>query len=68
MVGRVKWFDNTKAYGFMEYKGHEDIFVHYSAIELNDNKTLIEGEFSNYELLETSKVLQNKNIFQVSEK
>ena len=68
MVGRVKWFDNTKAYGFMEYKVQEDIFVHYSAIELNDYKTLIEGEFSNYELLETSKVLQNKNIFQISEK
>lgn len=52
----------------MEYKGHEDIFVHYSAIELNDYKTLVESELVNCELLETTKILENQKRFQISEK
>lgn len=33
MQGRVKWFNNDKGYGFIDYQNGEDIFVHYSAIK-----------------------------------
>ena len=68
MRGRVKWFNNTKGYGFIEYNDHEDIFVHYSAIELDGYKTLSEGDLVNYELLKTSKGLQAQKVLQVNSK
>ena len=58
MVGRVKWFNNDKGYGFIEYKENEDVFVHYSAIRKDGYKTLTEGSLVNFKLIETSKGLQ----------
>lgn len=66
MVGRVKWFNNEKGYGFIKYDDNEDIFVHYSAIELDGYKTLSEGDLVQYELLKTDKGLQAKKVLQVS--
>lgn len=43
MQGRVKWFNNEKGYGFIEYDQLSDIFVHYSAIQKDGYKTLNEG-------------------------
>lgn len=58
MEGRVKWFNNEKGYGFIEYEDLEDIFVHYSAIIKDGYKTLKEGSMVNFKLIETSKGLQ----------
>ena len=58
MKGRVKWFNNEKGYGFIEYEDLEDIFVHYSAIIKDGYKTLKEGAMVNFKLIETSKGLQ----------
>ena len=58
MKGRVKWFNNVKGYGFIEYDDLEDIFVHYSAIIKDGYKTLKEGTMVNFKLIETSKGLQ----------
>lgn len=58
MKGRVKWFNNEKGYGFIEYGDLEDIFVHYSAIIKDGYKTLKEGTMVNFKLIETSKGLQ----------
>lgn len=58
MYGKVKWFNNEKGYGFIEYKDMEDIFVHYSAIVKNGYKTLSEGSYVNFNLVETAKGLQ----------
>ncbi len=58
MHGKVKWFNNDKGYGFIEYENLEDIFVHYSAIIKDGYKTLSEGACVNFKLIETSKGLQ----------
>ena len=58
MSGKVKWFNNEKGYGFIEYKEDEDIFVHYSAINHPGYKTLKEGQLVEFKLLETTKGYQ----------
>ena len=58
----VKWFNNDKGYGFIDYKQNEDIFVHYSAIELDGYKTLSEGQLVEFKLIETSKGYQAINV------
>jgi CspA family cold shock protein len=42
--GRVKWFNESKGYGFIETGNGKDVFVHYSAIEGSGFKTLSEGD------------------------
>ena len=65
MRGKVKWFNNEKGYGFIEYNDGEDIFVHYSAILTKGYKTLVEGQYVEFELVETDKGLQAKNVVEI---
>ena len=67
MKGRVKWFNNEKGYGFIEYKENEDIFVHYSAIKLDDYKTLTEGQYVEFNLVETPKGYQALDVVVIKE-
>ena len=62
MRGRVKWFNNEKGYGFIDYTENEDIFVHYSAIKQDGYKTLSEGQRVEFDLVETPKGLQAVNV------
>ena len=62
MHGKVKWFNNEKGYGFIEYDNLEDIFVHYSAIVKDGYKTLNEGSLVNFKLVETPKGLQATDV------
>lgn len=64
---RVKWFNNEKGYGFIEYKENEDIFVHYSAIKQEGYKTLTEGQLVDFTLLETVKGFQAVDVTVVKE-
>ena len=65
-MGKIKWFNNEKGYGFIEGEHDEDIFVHYSAIKQDGYKSLSEGQMVEYELLETEKGLQAINVKEVS--
>ena len=60
--GTVKWFNNEKGYGFIEFTDKEDIFVHYSAINQSGYKSLNEGDCVEFTLLETSKGYQALNV------
>ena len=62
MSGKVKWFNNDKSYGFIDYTNGEDIFVHYSAIKANGYRTLTEGQMVSFDLVETPKGLQAVNV------
>ena len=62
MQGRVKWFNNTKGYGFIDHESGEDIFVHYSVIKQDGFRTLSEGQLVDFDLIETPKGLQAINV------
>ena len=67
MRGSVKWFNNDKGYGFIEYVEGEDIFVHYSAIKQEGYKTLNEGQLVEFDLIRTEKGLQAVNVSAIIE-
>ena len=67
MSGQVKWFNNEKGYGFIDYATGEDIFVHYSAIKQDGYKTLSEGQSVEFDLIETPKGLQAINVTATSD-
>lgn len=66
LVGKVKWFNNEKGYGFIVKENYDDIFVHYSQIQDSGFKTLEEGEVVEFELLNGNKGLQAQNVFKIS--
>jgi cold shock protein len=50
MTGKVKWFNDTKGYGFIQLDSGRDVFVHYSVIEAEGYKSLKEGQEVDFEL------------------
>ncbi len=60
--GTVKWFNATKGYGFISGEDGEDVFVHYSAIEVDGYKTLEEGQEVEFEVVEGEKGPQATNV------
>jgi cold shock protein len=61
-TGTVKWFNAEKGYGFIEVKGQDDVFVHYSAIEGDGFKTLEEGQAVSFDVEEGQKGPQAANV------
>ena len=57
-IGKVKWFNENKGYGFIEQDEGEDVFVHYSVIEMEGFRTLAEGSSVEFEAVEGEKGLQ----------
>lgn len=68
MTGFVKWFNNEKGFGFIDYKPNKDIFVHYSAIKMEGYKTLKEGDYVTFDVIDTNKGLQALNVVVIKQK
>ena len=60
--GKVKWFNNTKGFGFIEREGAQDIFVHYSAIKSEGYRTLKEGQLVEFTVGQGAKGIQAEDV------
>ena len=60
--GTVKWFNNQKGYGFISDEAGNDVFVHYSGLNMEGYKTLEEGQAVEYEVTEGEKGPQAVNV------
>lgn len=62
MTGTVKWFNNSKGYGFIEQEDGPDVFVHYSAITGEGYRSLNEGQQVEFDIEEGPKGPQAANV------
>jgi len=63
--GKVKWFNDSKGFGFIEQEGGKDVFVHYTAIQGDGYKSLNEGQDVEFEVTESKKGLQASDVIKV---
>ena len=61
-TGNVKWFNESKGFGFISQEQGDDVFVHFNAIEGDGFKTLAEGERVEFEITQGPKGLQASNL------
>jgi CspA family cold shock protein len=63
MEGQVKWFNDSKGFGFIEVPGEdEDAFVHHSAIQMEGYASLSEGQKVSFDLIQTEKGPKAQNV------
>jgi CspA family cold shock protein len=62
MLGKVKWFNPEKGYGFIEREDGGDVFVHFSAIQMEGFKTLNEGDRVQFDIVEGPRGPQAANV------
>jgi CspA family cold shock protein len=65
VYGKVKWFSNSKGYGFIEQENGGDVFVHYSAIKGDGFKSLDQGDKVQFEVVQGDKGLKASNVVKV---
>lgn len=66
VTGTVKWFNETKGFGFIEQEGGPDVFAHFSAITGSGFKTLVDGQKVQFEVTQGQKGPQASNIEVIS--
>ncbi len=64
--GTVKWFNEQKGFGFITQEDGQDVFVHYSSIENDGFKTLVEGQEVEFDIVEGEKGPKASNVTKVS--
>ncbi len=65
-TGQVKWFNETKGFGFLEQENGPDVFVHFSSIKADGFKTLAEGQRVQFEIQDGQKGPQAANVELIS--
>ncbi|MBI4414149.1 MAG: cold-shock protein [candidate division NC10 bacterium] len=60
--GQVKWFSDSKGYGFIQQEGGEDVFVHHTAIQSEGFRSLAEGDKVEFEVVRGPKGFQATNV------
>jgi cold shock protein len=65
MEGTVKWFNDSKGFGFIEQDGGDDVFVHHSAIKAEGFKTLAEGARVQFDVVDGEKGPAAENVVQL---
>lgn len=60
--GKVKWFNNSKGYGFISREGGSDVFVHHTAIQGEGYKSLEEGQMVEFDVTQGPKGDQASNV------
>ena len=65
-VGKVKWFDIRKGWGFIEQENGEDVFVHYSSIGGDGFKKLEDGDEVEFDIVQGEKGLHAENVRRTS--
>jgi len=60
--GKVKWFNNSKGFGFIEQEGGKDLFVHHSAIQGEGFKSLAEGDRVSFDVVQGAKGPAAENV------
>jgi CspA family cold shock protein len=60
--GTVKWFNDAKGFGFITQEGGDDVFVHFTAIQAQGFKSLVEGDRVEFEVTRGPKGLQAANV------
>ncbi len=63
--GKVKWFNDAKGFGFIEQEGGADVFVHYSAIQMDGFKTLKQGQDVEFEIKDGAKGPQATDVMKL---
>lgn len=65
MTGTVKWFNNQKGYGFISDENGNDVFVHYSGLDMEGYKTLEEGQAVEFDVVDGNKGSQAVHVRRV---
>lgn len=65
MQGKVKWFNAEKGYGFIETEQGGDVFVHFSAIQMDGYKSLEEGQSVEFDIVQGARGPQAANVIKV---